>query len=91
MFKYKNEIIFGLAIVFALKAVATSDWIAAGLSVVFFAAHHIERFWSAESVEAKLSKKVCDVEEALRISISEISNIKLAGGLTNRTFGQRQA
>ena len=79
--------IFGLAIAFSIKAVATSDWISAALSVVFFTAHHIERFFSASSVEAELKKKVADVEEALRLTITEVSHVKMSQGITSNAFG----
>lgn len=97
-FKYKNELIFGLAIAFALKAVATADWLSAGLAVTFFVAHHVERFLSAQSVETQVRAKVAevetsvnkrtdDIEAALRIAIEKISHVQIAQGLTNRIHG----
>ena len=100
MFTYKNEVIFGLAIAFALKAVATADWLSAGLATLFFTAHHIERFFSSQSVEAQVrarvneieasvTKKVADIEAALRITIEKTTHLSMAQGLTNRVYGQQ--
>lgn len=79
--KIRSEVIFGLSVAFALKAGFTADWISAALAGVFFAAHQVERYFSLNSVEAEVKKKITELEDALKITITELGYVKLGANI----------
>ena len=81
MWKYRGEIIFGLALVFALKAVIHPDIAAVCGMFLGFGLHYVDRFFSGERAEAKVINRMKAVEEELKLVKQEQGRLNMVGGI----------
>lgn len=81
MWKFRGEVIFTLALLFAVKAIIFPDVAAVCGVVLFLVAHYVDRFFDSERVESKIIKRVQAVEEDHKTLKQDISRLNLSVGI----------
>lgn len=81
MFKYRDGVIFSLGLLFSVKAVTFTDAASVALALAFLAVHMVDRFYSAERVEAKIVARVTALEDTHKSFREDLSHVKLSQGM----------
>lgn len=79
--QYRNEVIFGLSLIFALKSIVLPDIASVAGLILFLGAHYLDRFFSAERAEAKVISRMQAVEDELKVVKEGISRVSLSIGI----------
>lgn len=83
MWKYRGEIIFATAILFAARAVIQPNVVHMLGSLIFISAHYLDRFFDTARAESKLIAKVASYEQ-------EVADLKVLVGRVSLTMGIRK-
>lgn len=81
LWKFRNEVIFGLALAFAVKAIVHPDIASVAGLVLFLSAHYVDRFFSSERAEEKVVKRIADFEGEIKVIKDQVTRIALSVGI----------
>ena len=88
MWKYRGEIIFGLALVYALKSIIRPDLASVAGLILMLGAHYVDRYFSADRVERKIIARVAAIEEDAKNTKNDIARVSMSLGIRGANSGR---